>query len=310
MKTKVAVCIITYKRPDGLKRLLEGLNKLTFEKCDPPDLEIIIVDNDKQGSARDLCENLRSKLKWPINYCIEPRQGIPYARNKSISCVTKDVDFIALIDDDEVPDATWMDELLSSQKEYNADVVHGKVIPYFPDEVPPWIIKGKFFEEVSYPTGYLLRQVASNTTLIKREVFESMNTWFDERFALTGGEDWHFFWRVYLAGYKMIKTNDAVVYEWIPKSRTNAKWILQRAYRVGTTFGFCESEFETSIKAKITRIVKVFGRIVQGIFMIPLSLFMGQHIFIKALGYICRSTGILTGFRGFLYEEYRTIHGS
>ncbi len=28
-KMKVTVCIITYQRPEGLKRLLEGLNKLS-----------------------------------------------------------------------------------------------------------------------------------------------------------------------------------------------------------------------------------------------------------------------------------------
>ena len=112
MTIKVTVCVITYQRPDGLKHLLEGLNKLTFTKCDPPHLEIIIVDNDRHGSACTLCESLESELEWPINYFIEPIQGISYARNKSISCVKEDVDFIALIDDDEVPEATWMDELL------------------------------------------------------------------------------------------------------------------------------------------------------------------------------------------------------
>jgi hypothetical protein len=135
-----------------------------------------------------------------------------------------------------------------------------------------------------------------------------MEHWFDERFAFNGGDDLHFFWRVYLGGHKIINTNEAIVHEWIPKSRANVKWILQRAYRVGTTFGFCESEFETSIRTRITRLIKVFGRIIQGFLMMPLSLFMGQYILIKALVYIYRSLGIIVGFSGSIYEEYRTIH--
>ena len=29
---RVAVCVITYRRPEGLKRLLNGLNELVFDK--------------------------------------------------------------------------------------------------------------------------------------------------------------------------------------------------------------------------------------------------------------------------------------
>ena len=305
---KVAVCVITCKRPEGLKRLLNGLNKLSFNKCFNTQLEIIIVDNDVDGSARSVCESFELQLKWSIKYCIEPNRGIPYARNKSLACVEDDADFIAFIDDDEVPDSNWLDELLYNQKIYDADVVSGPVMPYFSEAVPEWILKGKFFERPYYPTGSVLNKAATNNTLVCSKVFKNMNSFFDERFALNGGDDLHFFMRVHRAGYKIVRSNEALVYEWIPKSRANAKWILQRAYRLGNTYSLCEVEFEPSITVRLKRIVKVAGRIGQGLLLMPLSLFIGRHIFIQSLKYIYTSAGILTGMTGIVYEEYRTIH--
>ena len=305
---KVAVCVITCQRPEGLKRLLNGLNRLSFDKCVTPQIETIVVDNDAEGSVREICESLNSKIKWLIKYCIEPSRGIPYARNKSLTCVEKDADFIAFIDDDEVPAPGWLDELLYAQKTYGADVVHGAVIPYFNEAVPEWIVKGRFFERPYQPTGSILNKAATNNTLVRFEVFNNMNKLFDERFALNGGDDLHFFMRVYRAGYKIVQANEAIVYEWIPDSRANAKWLLQRAYRGGNTFSLCEMEFEPSIPVRFMRFMKVAGRFIQGLLLIPLFPFLGRHVLIQALRYICRGAGMLAGMTGIVYEEYRTIH--
>jgi len=41
---KVAICAITFRRPEGLRRLLQAISALTFQ-TDPPEIEIVIVDN-------------------------------------------------------------------------------------------------------------------------------------------------------------------------------------------------------------------------------------------------------------------------
>lgn len=56
-KTKiksVAIACCTYKRPEKLNRLLKSLCKINF-----PDVptKILIVDNDKEQSARKIVEN-------------------------------------------------------------------------------------------------------------------------------------------------------------------------------------------------------------------------------------------------------------
>ena len=48
---KVAICIITFRRQEGLKRLLDSLNRLEFKQQPAPDLQLVVVDNDSAGLA-------------------------------------------------------------------------------------------------------------------------------------------------------------------------------------------------------------------------------------------------------------------
>jgi succinoglycan biosynthesis protein ExoM len=309
-KVRVAVCVITYLRAEGLKRLLRGLDELTSGEGAAPDLKIIVIDNDPDGSACVLCENLRPSLRWALQCWVEPRRGIPYARNTAVACAGEDVDFIAFIDDDEVPEPSWLAELLRIQQVYDADVVQGPVIPRFSGSVPTWVTKDGFFHRTRYPTGYRLVEAATNNVLVRSRVFREMDNHFDERLALTGGSDGHFFRRVHRAGYKMVWADEAVVYEWVPQSRINVKWVLRREYRLGSMLSFRDLDTEPSAKVLAKRVAKGGGWIVRGLSLVPLSAVLGQHKLVRALRYISRGAGQLAGTVGMRYEEYRKVHGA
>ncbi len=309
----VTVCIATYRRAEGLRRLLEGIDGLTFRKADPPEVRIVVVDNDPAGSASGVCKGLAPKLGWPLDYHAEPRRGISYARNTAVARAREGANFIACIDDDEVPEPGWLDELLHVQRSYAADVVSGPVLPYFPDPVPAWVVRGGFFEQAfehpRYPTGRELEVTATSNVLIRAGIFEETGLLFDERLALTGGEDVHFFARVRRAGYKIVHADDAVVHEWIPGSRANARWVLRRAYRVGNAHTLIEEYLGSDKRTRAVRIAKGCGRIVQGVLLMPLSLpvlfLSGRWMFVQSLLYICRGAGMLAGMIGVRFEEYR-----
>jgi succinoglycan biosynthesis protein ExoM len=303
----ISICIATYKRPEGLQRLLEGINQLSFIKSETPSLEVIVVDNDINGLASKICETISLDFKWLLKYCIELQRGVSYVRNKAIACVSKDAEFVAFIDDDEVPDPSWLDNLLSVQQTYNADVVSGPVLPHFVEEVPDWVVKGKFFECPRYSTGDRLHVAFTNNVIVRSEILRKFKRPFDERFALTGGEDSHLFMRIYYIGYKMVWADDAIVYEWIPKSRTNMKWIWLRGYRSWSTHSLCEREFQPSIKVQALRMAKGSGLILFGLFLLAQSLTLRQHIFVKALLQIYRGFGTFSGLLGKHYEEYKNI---
>ena len=148
----ITVCICTLKRPDLLKRLL---NELDLQCTD--DLftySIVVVDNDRFQTARQVVLTFQQSTKLDIKYFIEPVQNISLARNRAIENARGDL--IVFIDDDEFPVKSWLLELYKAFKNYGADGVLGPVRPYFEQESPAWIIKGKFCERKEHATETVL----------------------------------------------------------------------------------------------------------------------------------------------------------
>ncbi|MBO3459838.1 MAG: glycosyltransferase [Aetokthonos hydrillicola CCALA 1050] len=302
----VAICIASYKRPEGLQRLLKGINHLNVSTS-TINIEVVVVDNDANASAKEVCEKITPNFKWSLRYYIEPQRGISYVRNKAIANVSDDAEFVAFIDDDEVPEPSWLSELLSVQRIYNADVVTGPVLPHFTKEAPAWVVRGKFFESGRYPTGCLLKVAFTNNVIVRSEIFKKFEQVFDHRFAITGGEDCHFFMRLYHMGYKMVWADNAIVYEWISDSRTNMKWILLRGYRTWGTHSLCEREFEPLIKVQAIRVAKGSALILIGVLLLVPSFTFQKHIFVKALLRIYRGCGTFSGLLGSPYQEYKHL---
>lgn len=308
-RQKVVICVISYRRPNGLARLLTALDRQIFERSPTPELTLLVVDNDPEGSAAPVCEVARATLTIPVEYRLESRRGIPYARNAAVEHVGASADLIAFVDDDEVPEPSWLDALITAQADYQADVVTGPVIAEFEDPPPAWVVKGGFFNRERRPTGSQVTVARTGNVLIRTSVFGAMHPAFDERLALTGGSDTHFFLRVWRAGFKLIWADDAIIREWVVGSRITVPYVLRRSYRIGNTRGICERDFGRARGQQSVGALRAAWWIAKGVSSLPVAAFRGTHAVLLSARGICIGAGYFAGRIGVRFEEYRTTDG-
>jgi len=225
-KATICVCICTYKRPELLKRALEELAKQNTNGCFS--YSIVVADNDAGQSAKQIVAEFGSACDITITYCVEPEQNIALARNKALEYAK--CNFVAFMDDDELPATDWLVTMMKTLIEHNADGALGPVRPFFDRQPPDWLVRGKFCERPEHQTGVELhwRQARTGNVLFRRGILEGVSFPFREEFG-NGGEDQDFFMRMMERGHRFVWCNEAVVYEVVPPERCERRYVLKRA---------------------------------------------------------------------------------
>ena len=80
--TDVVVAVPSFRRPQGLERLLTALEKLQTSAR----VLVLVADNDVDGrEAFAVCERLRTRgYRWPLDCVVAQERGIAQARNALI----------------------------------------------------------------------------------------------------------------------------------------------------------------------------------------------------------------------------------
>jgi succinoglycan biosynthesis protein ExoM len=99
LTSHITICICTFRRREMLQSLLEDLREQ--ETGGLFTYSVLVVDNDRQGSAEQVVSEFRAQQSFRVDYFIEPRQNIALARNKAIENAIGD--YVVFIDDDESP---------------------------------------------------------------------------------------------------------------------------------------------------------------------------------------------------------------
>lgn len=228
---RVDVLICTYRRP---KQLLATLDGVARAACGLAQVRIIVVDNDLHLSARGPCLRWSMGAQLPLVYLSQPVQNISMTRNMALD--NADAQWIAMIDDDEVPDENWLRNLLDTARRHDADAVFGPVISIFAPDAPAWATQGSLFQRKRFPTGSVVpaREARTGNVLLRRSSLAQGGFRFDPALGLSGGEDSAFFACLCRSGWRMIWCDDALVSEDTPSSRTRLAWVLKRGFRIGS----------------------------------------------------------------------------
>lgn len=304
----VAVCALTFHRPEGLRSLLDGLHRL--EVPEGVTVSIVVVDNDEVGSGKNVVEAIRQTLGFPLTYVIESRRGIAQGRNTAVStALSVNADFVAFIDDDEIPEANWLVDLIDVQTSTGADVVTGPVVPVFDEPPPNWVIRGAFYERPRFATGTRMTYARTSNVLIDISLLRDPWPPFDERYATTGGEDTHFFMRARLDGAHIVWSDEAVVKELVPTSRISMRWLVRRSYRRGNTLSLCLRDLQDSWPRRAKRVGASVFHMVSGVALLISSVFGGTTAWVKGMQKVAYAAGLATGLFGSTFEEYAQTHG-
>jgi glycosyltransferase involved in cell wall biosynthesis len=263
-----------------------------------------VVDNDPAGSASPVVGEFRASGIVRTTYLHEKRQGIPIARNRGMHHALEENDYFAFIDDDEYPTSTWIRNLLRVAGEQCSDAVLGPVNPVFPKDTPRWIKKSRVFEGWDYPDRSQIGEAASNNVLVRCEFIRRHGIEFDERMQASGGSDYRFFRECVEAGMTIHWARDAAVYEDIPRSRIQLRWMAQRQIRLGNTFAV-----DARLTRRLSRIARLYAvgvaRVLAGFAGLPLLL-VSSRLGTNAAIHLLRGAGIVSGIHGYRHDEYDT----
>jgi succinoglycan biosynthesis protein ExoM len=278
VKDSIAVCICTYQRTHLLPRLFE---KISLQKTeDRFDITIAIVDNDKKAPARIMVSELESRFNVKTSYTVEPARNFAVVRNRVVRLSTGN--FIAFIDDDEVPVEDWLYHLWLFSNQCNADGVLGPVRPYFENTPPDWLVRSGLCNRPSHTSGMILNweQTRTGNTLLRRSIFDECGVWFDPYYA-TGGEDKDFFKRAEAAGCKFVWCEEAPAYELVPVERQSKSYYLKRALLQGAISAKYDRSGTDDIHRTLKLCAKTLVAAVIYTLLMPLFSLRGMHVLMK-----------------------------
>jgi succinoglycan biosynthesis protein ExoM len=301
--THISVCVCTYRRPAQLTALIE---RIATQVGPPGVLELIVVDNDAAASARAIVD--AASPPFELCYDVMPIKNISLARNRSVALAHGE--WIGFIDDDELPQADWLERLHATAVRFGADGVLGPVVPVVPAMAPEWIRRGNFFERARHVTGTRVprNELRSGNALISSSWLRRFDGPFDPEYGLTGGGDNVLLNRLADAGARFVWCDEAAVFEAVAPERLRIGWLLRRWYRGGQ--GWARQAQATGFKSfgafgGLAFVARSAGSLAVALALTVLSFPLGRGRWVGWLLQASTQAGKLTALAGDRYEEYR-----
>jgi glycosyltransferase involved in cell wall biosynthesis len=221
-------------------------------------VSIIVTDNEPSNTTQDICHRISQQCSHSVQYLQEKRRGISYARNTCLDNLPADCDFVAMIDDDEIPEPDWLNHLLYAQKQTQADIVTGPTLPVFDTGTPAWIIDTGYFAKPHNPLRYRNLEpfppTATCNVLMRANIFTVQKLRFDAALALSGSEDKLLFQSLKQNGSSFVWASKAIAHESIPSGRAQITYMLSEALRRGSTKFYVKTKLKTSTRVQRFRL--------------------------------------------------------
>ncbi len=297
---KVVIALCTRSRPAMLRDCLASLFAQEVPALTTP--IALVVENNQVADCEAAVKaaGQAAPADWRVLYALEPRLGIPMARNHALEAALElEPDWIAFLDDDEVASPGWLSAMLTCASRFNADVVHGPLHFDYATAPPSWLPSQS---PKKRPSGTRLLTAHTNNVMMRADIARS-GVRFDEAMHFTGGEDSDFFYRVAEAGWLICWADDAIVRETVSPNRLTMRWQLDRAMRVASNATVSHIKRRGLRSAVLTHGSKGVRRLVRGIIIaaagalaVPLYPKRGKPLAFKGLQDVWSGLGSLAAF--------------
>jgi succinoglycan biosynthesis protein ExoM len=240
---KICVAVCTRGDSEQLRDLL-GYLRNQQEEFPAGQVRIFLVVNSKDAPSGEFLSfllNLSSDSK--VNFTHEPIRGIPFARNNALNHAIKNqIEWLAFIDDDCVPDPNWLRNLFLETTKQKLDAVmggatihpKGKKSIWLPNQVFGW--KKFSAAGVEFSTGDIVPTAITRSILFDvstSSIVQLNSLTFNEQLFESGGSDMEFFYRLSQLGGKLLYTEASQVREYYEGERLTLRWHFFRKLRYG-----------------------------------------------------------------------------
>jgi len=237
---RLSVVVPTFNRAAMLRDVLAGL---VAQDADPASYEVVVVDD---GSTDDTAAAVASftHSEVAVRCVTQANEGLNAARNTG--AVHAAASLIGYLDDDVWLPRSYVTELLSAFQTWpEADVVAGRVTPFYEVEPPAWLneklrdylsiydagIEPRLLESSDYPRG-------ANFGVRKATIDRvgGFRAGLDRRGgSLVSNGELEFFRRVQASGGRGVYWPSAVVQHRVPAERLTLPFFLRRAAAQGVS---------------------------------------------------------------------------
>lgn len=226
----ISVIVPTFRRPDGLSI---ALNSLQGQSAAGLDIEIIVADNDPEGSAHDYVTQFAETSTHRVKYLHVPTPGVSNARNAALDLAQGR--YLAFLDDDQDAGENWLETLFSISVNYNAALSFVPTIARIPTRSKYEPYFESFFSRFgpSLEEGIIPEFFGCGNSLLDRGLCTLPTPVFSPELNETGGEDDFLFSHLQDQGIKIAWSRAALAYEDIRPHRASPEYIKVRSFAFG-----------------------------------------------------------------------------
>jgi len=255
-KIGLSIIIATFNRFERIRHLIRHFD---LEMIIPKSLvlELVVVDNNSTDDTALVVQNEGGKKRnYKINYILEKRQGLSFARNTGISVAEQD--WVFFLDDDALPAVDFLDKLLLELKDkQSVSAFCCKVSTHFLN-VPRWFpLSGRYKLPMmgNYNLGNQSRFLDINDPppigsgiILRKSIFQKYG-YFDTRFGynqrkimLIPGEETHLVLTILNAGESFYYIHNCLINHFPDRIRLSIRTLSRIFMGQGYLFGIQDYE--------------------------------------------------------------------